>query len=268
MSSLGAAALAGSTLQLDPAATADALGFSTAFDNSIDGVADRDFALEFLGACLTTAVHLSRLGEDVALWTSEEFGFARPDDAYATGSSIMPQKRNPDVAELARAQAGRVVGDLVALATVMKGLPLAYNRDLQQDKPPVFDAFDALAPALEATAGMIRTLVFDTARMRAATDGFLLATDLAEHLVGKGIPFREAHERVAKIVASLEADRRDFGDVAPGDWAAIDPDLGPDVSELLTAEQAVQRRRTAGGPGTESVRRQIAVLRARLQVRA
>src|SRR5207247_11203283 len=146
---------------LDPGATADDLGMSGAFENSIDAVASRDFALEFLSACVGAAVHLSRLGEDLVLWTSEEFGFARPDDAYATGSSIMPQKRNPDVAELARAQAGRVLGDLVALATVLKGLPLAYNRDLQQDKPPVFDAFDALAPALEAMAGLIRTLAFD-----------------------------------------------------------------------------------------------------------
>src|SRR5213079_1221848 len=133
------------------------VGLSGHFDNSIDAVADRDFALEFLAACLTTAVHLSRLGEDLVLWASEEFGFATPADAYATGSSIMPHKRNPDVAELARAQAGRVLGDLVTLATVMKGLPLAYDRDLQQDKPPVFDAYDALAPALEAMAGMVRT---------------------------------------------------------------------------------------------------------------
>src|SRR5207253_5206410 len=141
------------------------LGMSGAFDNSIDAVSSRDFALEFLAACVGVATDLSRLGEDVVLWSSEEFGFARPDDAYATGSSIMPQKRNPDVAELARAQAGRVLGDLVALATVLKGLPLAYDRALQQDKPPVFDAYDAVAPALEAMAGMVRTAEFDTARM-------------------------------------------------------------------------------------------------------
>src|SRR5205823_2330868 len=155
VSSLGAAALAGSTLPIDPSATAADLGMSGPFDNSIDAVADRDFALEFLAACLTAAIHLSRLGEDVVVWTSEEFGFARVDDAYATGSSIMPQKRNPDIAELARAQAGRVLGGLVTLATVLKGLPLAYDRDLQQDKPAVFDAYDALAPALDATAGML-----------------------------------------------------------------------------------------------------------------
>src|SRR5205807_8316491 len=140
--------------------------FAGSFDNSIDAVSDRDFALEFLGAALSVALHVSRLGEDLVLWSSEEFGFARPDDAYATGSSIMPQKRNPDVAELARAQAGRVLGDLVALATVLKGLPLAYDRDLQQDKPPVFDAFDALGPALDALSGMVGTVAFDRERMR------------------------------------------------------------------------------------------------------
>ncbi|MFN2543564.1 MAG: argininosuccinate synthase [Actinomycetota bacterium] len=265
VSSLGAAALAGSTLGVDAAFVADELGLVGTFDNSMDAVADRDFALEFLSACLSLAVHLSRIGEDVVLWSSEEFGFARPDDGYATGSSIMPQKRNPDVAELARAQAGRVLGDLVALATVLKGLPLTYNRDLQQDKPPVFDAFDALAPALDAMTGMIRTLWFDAARMRAAADGFLLATDLAEHLARQGTPFREAHERVAKVVAALEADGRSFSDVPPEEWPPLDPGLGPDVAALLTPEAAVARRATAGGPAPASVRRQVDVLRARLR---
>ena len=265
VSSLGAAALAGSTLGIDPVQVAKDLGMAGAFDNSVDAVADRDFALEFLGACLSAAVHLSRLGEDVVLWASEEFGFARIDDAYATGSSIMPQKRNPDVAELARAQAGRVLGDLVTLATVLKGLPLAYDRDLQQDKPPVFDAFDALAPALEATEGMIRTLSFDTERTRAAAGGgFLLATDLAELLVSKGVPFREAHERVGKLVAALDADGRTLDDVEPGEWPSLDPDLDATVAEVLTADAAVARRATPGGPSADSVRRQIDTLRVRL----
>ena len=264
VSALGAAALGGSTFAVDPVAIAEELGLSGPFDNSIDAVADRDFALEYLAACLTTAVHLSRLGEDLVLWTSEEFGFARVDDAFATGSSIMPQKRNPDVAELARAQAGRVLGDLVTLATVLKGLPLAYDRDLQQDKRAVFDAFDALAPALQALNGMVRSLAFDTERMRTATNGFLLATDLAEHLVSNGVPFREAHERVARIVSALEADRRGLGDVGADEWKLLDPDLGPDVDAFLTPEAAVARRPTPGGPSAESVRRQLAALRSRL----
>ena len=265
VSSLGAAALAGSTLGIDPAATAADLGMSAAFDNSIDAVADRDFALEFLAACLSAAVHLSRLGEDLMLWTSEEFGFARVDDAYATGSSIMPQKRNPDVAELARAQAGRVLGDLVTLATVLKGLPLAYDRDLQQDKPPVFDAFDALAPAFDAMTGMVSTLSFDTERMREATGrGFILATDLAELLASRGVPFREAHERVGKLVASLDADGRTLDDVSPDEWPNLDADLDADTAQIITAEAAVARRTTPGGPSPESVRRQIEALRERL----
>jgi argininosuccinate lyase len=264
-SSLGAAALAGSTLSIDPEGTANELGFHLTFENSIDAVADRDFALDFLSACLTTAVHVSRLGEDLVLWTSEEFGFARADDAYSTGSSIMPQKRNPDIAELARGQAGRVLGDLVALATTLKGLPLAYNRDLQQDKPPVFDAFDALAPALEALTGMIATLTFDTERMKAATNGFLMATDLADHLVTQGVPFREAHERVAKIVSALEADGRTFADVKPDEWPALDSALGPDTGALLDPAASVLRRETPGGPGPESIRRQLETLRARLR---
>jgi argininosuccinate lyase len=268
-SSLGAAALAGSTLGIDPGQTAADLGMSRAFDNSIDAVADRDFALEFIAACLSTAIHLSRLGEDVVLWSSEEFGFARVDDAYATGSSIMPQKRNPDVAELARAQAGRVLGDLVTLATVLKGLPLAYDRDLQQDKPAVFDAFDALAPALDATRGMVATLGFDTERMRAAAgEGFLLATDLAELLVAIGVPFREAHERIGRIVAKLEADGRTLDDVTAHEWHILDPDLPQDTAELLRPEVAIERRRTPGGPSEASVREQIAAIRAQLSLRS
>jgi argininosuccinate lyase len=265
VSSLGAAALAGTTIGIDPARTAADLGMASAFDNSIDAVADRDFALEFLAACLSAAIHLSRLGEDLVLWSSEEFGFVRVDDAYATGSSIMPQKRNPDVSELARAQAGRVLGDLVTLATVLKGLPLAYDRDLQQDKPPVFDAFDALGPALDAVRGMIETLVFDTERMRAAAEsGFLLATDLAELLVTRGVPFRDAHERVGKLVAKLEADGLTLADVGADEWESLDPDLHADTADLLTVERAIARRTTPGGPSEASVRAQIATLRAHL----
>lgn len=265
VSALGAGALAASTLGLDPEATAADLGLAGAADNSIDAVSDRDFALEFLGACVTTAVHLSRLGEDLVLWCSQEFGFARPADAYATGSSMMPQKRNPDVAELARGKAGRVLGDLVRLATVLKGLPLAYDRDLQEDKEAVFDAFDALAPALEATAGMVRTLVFDTERMRwAAEDPSLLATDLAEHLVAGGVPFRDAHEAVGGLVARLEAEGRGLGDVKPDEWEQLDPRFGPETGTMLSADASVARRDTPGGPGPTSVRRQLRRVRALL----
>jgi argininosuccinate lyase/argininosuccinate synthase len=263
VSSLGAGALAGSTLGLDPAATATDVGMSDSFPNSIDAVADRDFALEFLAACLSTGVHLSRLGEDLVLWCSEEFGFAVPDDAHATGSSMMPQKRNPDVAELARAQAGRILGDLVALATVLKGLPLAYNRDLQEDKPATFDAYDALAPALDATRGMVLGLRFRVDRMgEAAADPGMAATDLAEALVRAGTPFREAHRRVGALVARVEDEGRTLGDLSSQEWTdlGLDSNGPPDLS----AEARVASRTVPGGPAPEEVRRRAAALRARL----
>jgi len=260
VSPLGAGALAGSSLGIDPGPTATELGFGSAFENSIDAVADRDFALDFLAACLQVAVHLSRLGEDLVLWTSQEFAFARPADAHATGSSSMPQKRNPDVAELARAQAGRVLGDLVALATVLKGLPIAYDRDLQEDKAAVFDAHDVLGPALDAVRAMVSTLTLDTERMRtAAQEGFILATDLAERLVAVGVPFRDAHERVGKLVAELEGDGRTLLDLTERERETLGTEVPP-----LTAESSVAGRRTPGGPSPESVRRQVATLRARL----
>ena len=264
-SPLGAGALAGSTLELAPEATARRLGMAGAFENSIDAVSDRDFALELLSAGTILAVHLSRLAEDLVLWSSQEFGFARPADADATGSSMMPQKRNPDVAELVRGKAGRVLGDLVALATAMKGLPLAYDRDLQEDKEPLFDAHDTLAGALAALAAMVRGLTFDTERMRAAAgDGFLLATDLAERLVSAGMPFRDAHHLTGRIVAELEGDGRTFADVEPGEWAAWSELFGPDVAAILTPEASVRRRTTPGGTSPASVDAQLVTLRARL----
>jgi argininosuccinate lyase len=266
VSPLGAGALAASTLPLDPEATAADLGFGRAFDNSIDAVSDRDFALDLLAAAATTAVHLSRLAEDVILWCSAEFGFARPAEAHATGSSMMPQKRNPDVAELARAKAGRILGDLVGLATAMKGLPLAYDRDLQEDKEAVFDAVDALGPALDGVASTIRGLTFDTDRMAwAAEDPSLMATDLAEHLVLSGVPFREAHRSIGAIVARLESEGRSLGDVKPEEWETLDPRLGPGVEELLSAGRSIAARTTPGGPAPASVRRQIAAVRALLR---
>jgi argininosuccinate lyase len=265
LSPLGAGALAGSTLALATDTTARRLGMGGAFENSIDAVSDRDFALELLGAETILAVHLSRLAEDLVLWASQEFGFARPADADATGSSMMPQKRNPDVAELVRGKAGRVLGDLVALATAMKGLPLAYDRDLQEDKEPLFDAYDTLAGGLSAITDMVRGLTFDTERMRAAAgDGFLLATDLAERLVGAGMPFRDAHHLTGRIVAELEAGGRTFADVQPAEWAGWSDLLGPDVAELLTPEASIRRRTTPGGTSPASVAGQLGTLRHRL----
>src|SRR5271170_6603913 len=201
VSPLGAGALAGSSLPLDPEAVAAELGFAAAFGNSIDAVSDRDFAAEFCFTAALLGVHLSRLGEEVVLWSSHEFGWAEIDDAYATGSSIMPQKKNPDVAELARGKAGRLIGGLTGLLTMLKGLPLAYDRDLQEDKEPVFDAVDTLLLVLPAMAGLIATLRVNRERLRSGSSvGFTLATDLAEYLVKRGVPFRDAHEIVGHLV--------------------------------------------------------------------
>ncbi|MFQ5893584.1 MAG: argininosuccinate lyase, partial [Nitrospinota bacterium] len=197
VSPLGAGALAGSTLPLDPGFVAQELGFAETFRNSMDAVSDRDFVVEFLSACAILMMHLSRLAEEIVLWSSAEFGFVELSDAYATGSSMMPQKKNPDVAELVRAKTGRAYGHLVAMLTVLKGLPLSYNRDLQEDKEGLFDAVDTALACLKVMAGMLRTLKVNEARMRGAVEeGFLLATDLAEYLVRKGMPFREAHRVV------------------------------------------------------------------------
>jgi argininosuccinate lyase len=263
LSALGAGALAGSTLPLDPAAAAADLGFGGVFDNAMDAVSDRDFALEFLAACSILAVHLSRLGEDLVLWTSLEFAFARMADRDATGSSMMPQKRNPDVAELARGKAGRVLGDLVAVATTMKGLPLSYARDLQEDKEALFDAFDTLAGAVPALTSLIRGLTFDRRRMAAAVDGTILATDLAELLVKKGMPFREAHGLVGRIVAAIEGEGRALHQLSPEEWAAWSPHL-TDAASLLDPRAAVARRDTHGGTSPDSVRRQLGVIGDRL----
>jgi argininosuccinate lyase len=264
VSPLGAGALAGSTIALATDTTARRLGFAKPFDNSIDAVSDRDFALEFLAACTILAVHLSRLAEDIVLWSTEEFGFARPAEDHATGSSMMPQKRNPDVAELTRAKTGRVLGDLVALATVLKGLPLAYDRDLQEDKEPLFDAHDTLAAALDAMTAMVRDLEFDTERMWAAVSGFLFATDVAEYLAGKGMPFRDAHRLVGGIVAQLEAEGRTLADVKPDEWATWSPLLDDEISSMLDPGSAVERRTTPGGPSRSSVERQLRTLRGLL----
>ncbi|MGH3665935.1 MAG: argininosuccinate lyase [Egibacteraceae bacterium] len=263
---LGAGALAGTTLGSDPEAYAGALGYAGVAPNSMDAVADRDFAVEFLAAAALLGVHLSRLCEEVVLWSSAEFGWARVGDAFSTGSSLMPQKRNPDVAELVRGKTGRLVGDLVALLVTLKGLPLTYNRDLQEDKEPVFDAVDTLVVALPAVAGMVRSLTFDRDRLAdTAATGFALATDLAEELVRAGTPFRRAHEQVGRLVADCEQLGIDLADLSAEELADALP--GADGAALvgrLTAEQAVARRDTSLGPAPERVVEQLALLRASL----
>ena len=254
VSPLGAGALAGSSLPLDPAATAADLGFAAVFENSLDAVSDRDFVAEALFDLALVAIHLSRMGEEWVLWTSDELGFARLDDAYATGSSMLPQKKNPDIAELARGRAGRVVGDLTGLLVTLKGLPLAYNRDLQEDKEPLFDAVDQVSLALGALTGMIATATFAAERMQAAADTpAAAATDLAEWLVERGTPFRDAHAIVGALVRrSLDGG----GELA--DLVAAHPELGPDAAALVAPGVSVRRRTTPGGagPGPVSVQRE------------
>jgi argininosuccinate lyase len=263
-STLGSGALAGLTLDLDRSRYAEALGYHGVAPNTMDAVADRDFAVEFLAAASLLGVHLSRLGEEIVLWSSVEFSWARVGDAFSTGSSIMPQKRNPDVAELVRGKAGRLIGDLVALLVTLKGLPLTYNRDLQEDKEPCFDAVDTLSAALPAMAGTVASLRFDRAHLAdAATGGFSLATDLAEALVQRGVPFREAHERVGQAVAVLEEEGADLVATAWDRVSALLPELADAGPELLDPEAAVARRRGLGGPAVERVDEQIAALRAR-----
>jgi argininosuccinate lyase len=261
VSPLGAGALAGSSLPLDPHGTALDLGFAAAFENSLDAVSDRDFVAEALFDLALLGVHLSRLGEEWVLWTSEEFGFAHLDDAYATGSSMLPQKKNPDIAELARGKSGRLVGHLAGFLTTLKGLPLSYNRDLQEDKEPLFDAVDQLSLALGALGGMIATATFDTVRMdAAAASPTMAATDLAEWLVARGVPFREAHAVVGAIVrAALEP-----GAPPLATLVAADERFGPEAAALVAPGAAVARRTTPGGGGPGPVAEQLERFRARL----
>jgi argininosuccinate lyase len=263
LSPLGAGALAGSSLPLDPVATAHELGFTGAVPNSIDAVSDRDFAAEFLFVAALLAVHLSRLGEEVTLWTTREFAWAQLDDAYATGSSIMPQKKNPDVAELARGKAGRVIGHLTGLLATLKGLPFAYNRDLQEDKEGAFDAVGTLLVVLPAMTGMVATLTFDRERMAAAApDGFALATDVAEWLVRQGVPFRDAHEVAGSCVRFCETRGIDLGDLGDEDLTAISPHLTREVRTVLSVRGALDARAAYGGTAPARVREQLAELRA------
>jgi argininosuccinate lyase len=262
VSPLGAGALAGSSLPLDPHGTAVDLGFHQAFENSLDAVSDRDFVAEALFDLALLGVHLSRMGEEWVLWTSEEFGFARLDDAYATGSSMLPQKKNPDIAELARGKTGRLVGHVAGFLATLKGLPLAYNRDLQEDKEPLFDAVDQVGLALSAITGMVATATFDLAAMEtAASAPTMAATDLAEWLVARGTPFREAHAVVGAVV------RRSLQDGAPAlaQLVAADPQLGPEAARLVAPGVAVARRTTPGGGGPAPVAVQKERFRVRLE---
>src|SRR5437870_4369400 len=262
VSPLGSGALAGSSLPVDPQVLAAELGFDEAAPNSMDAVADRDFAAEFCFAAALIGVHLSRLGEEIVLWSSQEFGWVEIDDAYATGSSIMPQKKNPDVAELARGKAGRLIGGLTGLLTTLKGLPLSYNRDLQEDKEPVFDAVDTLLLVLPAMAGLISTMRFNSERMaRSAAAGYALATDLAELLVRRGVPFREAHEVVGHLVVWCQVHDCDLADASDDNLAKISPHLTPDVREVLSVTGALAARSTFGGTAPDRVAEQLAALR-------
>jgi argininosuccinate lyase len=265
VSPLGAGALAGSSLPLDPTLTAKELGFTTAAENSIDAVADRDFAAEFLFVAALTGVHLSRLGEEIVLWTTPQFGWVELDDAFATGSSIMPQKKNPDIAELARGKSGRLIGHVAGVLAMLKGLPLAYDRDLQEDKEPVFDAVDTLDLVLPALTGMISTMTVRVDRLvAAAPEGYTLATEVAEWLVRRGVPFREAHEITGRLVVICTARECALDEVSDDDLAACSPKLTPDVREVLSVRGALAARTTPGSTGPGPVSDQLAVASDRL----
>ncbi|GAA4065246.1 argininosuccinate lyase [Nonomuraea soli] len=262
VSPLGSGALAGSSLPLDPVAVAEELGFSSAAPNSMDAVADRDFAAEFLFDAAMVGVHLSRLGEEIVLWASQEFRWIEMDDAYSTGSSIMPQKKNPDVAELARGKSGRLIGNLMTLLTTLKGLPLTYNRDLQEDKEPVFDSIDTLLLVLPAMAGLVATMRVNVDKLAStASDGFALATDLAELLVRRGVPFREAHEAVGHLVVYCQVNDVDLHELSDDEMLKVSPHLTADVRDVLDVAGAMAARKAFGGTAPDRVRDQLAALR-------
>ncbi|GAA1397386.1 argininosuccinate lyase [Luteococcus peritonei] len=259
ISPYGSAALAGTSLGLDPQAVAQDLGFTGSVPNSIDGTAARDLVAEAAFVLAQIGVDLSRISEEVILWSTVEFGFAKLDDAWSTGSSIMPQKKNPDVAELARGKAGRLIGNLTGLMATLKGLPLAYNRDLQEDKEPVFDALDQLHMLLPAVAGMIATLDFQTERMaERAPQGFSLATDVADWLVRQRVPFSQAHDISGKAVRYCEGRGIELFDLTAEDLPAIDENLTPEVLEVLSVEGSVSARDGRGGTAPSAVTEQLA----------
>ncbi|GAA2004440.1 argininosuccinate lyase [Brevibacterium samyangense] len=265
VSAYGSGALAGSSLGLDPQAVARELGFSDSVENSIDGTASRDVFAEYAFVTAMIGVDLSRLSEEIILWATKEFSFVTLDDRFSTGSSIMPQKKNPDVAELTRGKAGRLVGDLTGLLTTLKGMPLAYNRDLQEDKEPVFDATDTLTLLLPAFTGMVATLVFNTEKMaHLAPRGFALATDLAEWLVREGVPFRVAHELSGAAVKLAESRDVELWDLSDEDYAGISEHFTPAVREVLTTEGSIDSRNAKGGTARAAVAQQLENARAEL----
>lgn len=259
---LGSGALAGTTFPIDRMQTAYMLGFDAPTANSMDGVADRDFCLEFLSACSLIMMHLSRFCEEIILWSSHEFGFIRLDDAYSTGSSIMPQKKNPDMAELIRGKTGRVYGALMALLTVMKGLPLAYNKDMQEDKEAVFDAIDTVQKCLLVFTPMLATMQVNKERMRAgALGGFINATDLADYLAAKGLPFREAHEVTGRLVLYCEGAGKALTELSLSELQEQCPLFEQDVFEAISLERCVAARTTYGGPAPSATKTAIAEAR-------
>ena len=258
VSSLGAGALAGSSLPLEPAFTAKNLGFDSTFANSIDAVSDRDYVAEALFICAMIGNHMSRIGEEWTLWASQEFAWAKVADAYSTGSSIMPQKKNPDMAELARGKSGRLVGNLMSVLTMLKGLPFAYNRDLQEDKEPLFDSIDTLMLVLPAVTGMIATTDFDREKMAlAAPAGFSLATEIADYLAKKSVPFAEAHEAAGKCVAKCESSARQLHELTDAELLQVHPQLDGGVRDVLTVHGAINSRTTSGGTAPVLVAAQI-----------
>ncbi len=262
---LGAGALAGSSLPIDREYVARLLGFVGVAENSIDAVSDRDFAIEFAADAAILMMHLSRMSEELVLWSTEEFSFIELPDAFTTGSSIMPQKKNPDVAELIRGKSGRAFGSLVSLLTIMKGLPLSYNRDMQEDKIPVFDAIDTVKASLSVLAAMVPRIVFRKRRMSdTASEAYATATDIAEYLVRKGMPFREAHEVTGRIVLYCIERKKGLGELKLGEFREFSPRIEREIYRYLTAEGSVSAKRSRGGTSPVEVRKQIKRLRKRV----
>jgi len=268
LSPLGAGALAGTTFALDREQTASELGFAGVTRNSLDSVADRDFLIETVAALANCAIHLSRIAEELVLWSTQEFGFVQMSDAFTTGSSMMPQKKNPDMAELVRGKTGRVVGDLVNLCVMLKGLPLAYNRDMQEDKPPVFDAFDTVDASLQILAGSLGAARFDAARMRRAlSEGFVDATEVADYLAAKGVPFRHAHHVSGRLVRLALERGVTLSDLSLEELKNEHAGFEEDIYKALDPETAIERRNLPGGPARSMVVAELRQLQARLSER-
>jgi argininosuccinate lyase len=265
---LGSGALAATTFPIDREHTARALGFDRPTRNSLDATADRDFLVETLGALANCAVHLSRISEELVLWSTQEFGFMQMSDAYTTGSSMMPQKKNPDMAELVRGKTGRVVGDLVTLLVLLKGLPLAYNRDLQEDKPPVFDAFDTVDASLDILSGALDGARFRTEALRKALrEGFLDATEIADYLANKGVPFRDAHHVAGRLVSLALRSQRVLSELSLSELQQEHPLFEADIFAALDPDTIVERRNVLGGPARSQVLAQLEHLAERLRAR-